>query len=196
MNFLAHLFLSGDNEEVAFGNFIADAVKGSAFGQYPPGVVKGIRLHRSIDHFTDAHPLFLQSKARLSPHYGMYSGIIVDIFYDHFLARNWKEYSQADLGDFVGRAYGLLIRRYFQLPSRSKRILPFMVVQNWLVGYARIPDLQRVFNGMSRRVGGKSGMEHAITDLMAAYSDYEDEFRHFFPQLINHAAVCREELEA
>ena len=191
MNFLAHIFLSGDREEVIFGNFIADEIKGSNFQLFKPGVIQGIRLHREIDHYTDHHPLFRQSKARLVPKYRIYSGIIVDIYYDHFLARNWREYSNESLAEYTHRAYGILIRRYPLLPGRSKRILPFMIAQNWLVGYSRLPDLRRVFQGMSRRTGNSTGMEHAVDDLEADYALYEAEFRAFFPQLAAHAGNYR-----
>ena len=93
----------------------------------------------------------------------MFSGVIVDIYYDHFLARYWNEFSEEDLNQFVSRAYFLLIRKFHLLPARSKRILPFMVSQNWLVGYADFDSLQRVFNGMSRRTNNLSGMENAIS---------------------------------
>lgn len=187
MNFLAHLYLSFNNEDIIIGNFIADAVKGNSLGHFPPGVARGIRLHREIDHFTDNHPVFKQSRDRILPVYGKFSGIVIDIYYDHFLARNWKDYSSADLGDYVNRAYGLLVSRYSVLPGRSRRILPFMIAQNWLVGYADFKSLQRVFNGMSRRTRYLSGMENAITDLKNSYGLFESEFRLFFPELIRHA---------
>jgi acyl carrier protein phosphodiesterase len=194
MNFLAHLYLSGENEEVALGNFIADAIKGSHYKDFPENVAKGILLHREIDHFTDNHPVFRQSKSRLVPKYRIFSGIIVDIFYDHYLARNWNDFSAERLNQFVARAYFLLVRKFHLLPARSKRILPFMVSQNWLVGYADFDSLQKVFNGMSRRTNNLSGMENAITDLKADYQLYEDEFRLFFPEIVEHISHFRRNL--
>jgi acyl carrier protein phosphodiesterase len=194
MNFLAHLYLSGENEEVALGNFIADAIKGSHYKDFPENVAKGILLHREIDHFTDNHPVFRQSKSRLVPKYRIFSGIIVDIFYDHYLARNWNDFSAEHLNHFVSRAYFLLVRKFHLLPARSKRILPFMVSQNWLVGYADFDSLQKVFNGMSRRTNNLSGMENAITDLKADYQLYEDEFRLFFPEIVAHISQFRRNL--
>ena len=186
MNFLAHLYLAGDDQEVIFGNFIADAVKGKAINDFPMMVREGIRMHREIDRYTDNHPVFKKSAKRLRPKYRMYSGVIVDIYYDHFLSRNWNDYSDEELRAFVTAAYELLIRKYRMLPSRSKRMLPFMISQNWLVGYSNFYSLQRVFRGMSRRAQFDSGMEHAVSDLKQHYNDFEQEFRLFFPDIIAH----------
>jgi acyl carrier protein phosphodiesterase len=196
MNFLAHLYLSGKEEDVIIGNFVADAVKGNSLQKYPEGMERGIRLHREIDHYTDRHPVFRASKNRLSPKYRMYAGVIVDLYYDHFLAKYWAEYSSEDLKQMVARTYFLLLRRFHMLPPRSRRILPFMITQNWLVGYRDLDSLQRVFNGMSRRTNHLSGMENAIGDLKAAYDLYENEFRGFFPEIILHIDKYRSNLQA
>jgi acyl carrier protein phosphodiesterase len=121
MNFLAHLYLSGKEEEVIVGNFVADAVKGNSLHKFPEGMERGIRLHREIDHFTDQHPVFRTSKSRLSSNYRMYSGVIVDLYYDHFLAKFWSDFSDEDLQQLVSRTYFLLIRRFHLLPPRSRR---------------------------------------------------------------------------
>lgn len=195
MNFLAHLYLSGKEEDVIIGNFVADAVKGNALQRFPEGMERGIRLHREIDHYTDRNPVFKASRNRLSPHY-RYSGVIVDLYYDHFLAKFWTEYSDDDLHRFVARSYFLLIRRFHMLPPRSRRILPFMITRNWLVGYRELNVLQQVFNGMSRRTSYPSGMEHAVQDLKADYDLYENEFREFFPQITKHIDNYRSNLQA
>jgi acyl carrier protein phosphodiesterase len=191
MNFLAHLYLSGKEEDVIVGNFVADAVKGNLQGRFPEGMERGIRLHREIDHYTDQHPVFKASRSRLSPKYRMYSGVIVDMYYDHFLAKYWNEYSDENLQKFVAGTYFLLIRRFHLLPPRSRRILPFMITQNWLVGYRDLQVLQRVFNGMARRTSHISGMENAIQDLLSDYQLYENEFRAFFPEIIQHINLYR-----
>ena len=194
MNFLAHLYLSGNNEGVILGNFIADAVKGSSFEKYPPDVAKGIRLHREIDSYTDHHPVFRQSKARLTSRYGKYSGVIIDLYYDHFLAKNWRSYSTLELEAYISRTYRLLLRNYSILPGRSRRILPYMIAQNWLVGYADLKKLERVFQGMARRTRFRSGMENAVEDLENGYPEFHAEFRDFFPDLILHAEQYRENI--
>ncbi|MCU0370265.1 MAG: ACP phosphodiesterase [Bacteroidales bacterium] len=196
MNFLAHLYLSGKEEDVIVGNFVADAIKGNSLQRFPEGMERGIRLHREIDHYTDQHPVFKASRSRLVPRYRMYAGVIVDLYYDHVLARYWDEYSDEDLAQLVARTYFLLIRRFHLLPPRSRRILPFMITQNWLVGYRDLHVLQRVFNGMSRRTSHQSGMENAIHDLQAGYDLFESEFRAFFPEIIRHIDQYRSNLQA
>lgn len=186
MNFLAHLYLSTEEEEIIFGNFIADSVKGKVFETYSKRVQNGILLHREIDRYTDQHEVFLQSKVRLSPKYRMYSGVIVDIFYDHFLAKNWKDYSDKELKSFVSQTYQMLVSRFRILPPRSKRILPFMIAQNWLVNYSNLHDLRKVFRGMSRRTSNSAGMLNAVDDLEEHYELFEDEFKQFFPDIIKH----------
>lgn len=194
MNFLAHLYLSGKEEDVIIGNFVADAIKGNSLGHYPQGMERGIRLHREIDSYTDSHELFRASRNRLAPRYNHFSGIIVDLYYDHFLAKFWNEYSNEDLRGLVANTYFLLIRKFHMLPARSRRILPFMITQNWLVNYRDLDTMQRVFNGMSRRINTPSGMENAIGDLVAGYSLYEAEFRGFFPEITDHINRFRSNL--
>ena len=187
MNFLAHLYLSPANEEIILGNFIADAVKGKMFETYAPGIQTGILLHRQIDQYTDQHPIFIKSRERLYPKYRRYSGVIIDIYYDHFLAKYWDEYHEENLKEFVSKAYHLLIHNFKLLPPRSKRILPFMITQNWLANYSNFKDLKRVFGGMSRRTSNNSRMDEAIEELKINYSDFEAEFRQFMPEIVEFA---------
>jgi acyl carrier protein phosphodiesterase len=184
MNFLAHAYLSGGDDQVMIGNFIADAVKGNSYHKFPEPVRKGILLHRLIDEYTDNHQAFKSSRKRLQENYGKFSGVIVDIYYDHFLARNWDHYADEPLEEFVSHAYRVLINNYFLLPARSKRILPFMVSQNWLAGYANFRDLKQVFKGMSNRVKRyNSGMENAVSDLEMHYEGFQEDFDDFFPDM-------------
>jgi len=184
MNFLAHAFLSGDDPDVLFGNFVADSIKGNMLTNYSPEIQKGVVLHRAIDEFTDHHPVVRLSTNRLQPVFHKYSGVITDIYYDHFLAKYWNDYTDLDLSTFVSRVYKLLIMRYTILPPRSKRILPWMIAQNWLVGYANLNDLQRVFNGMSRRARFDSGMDQSVGFLKIHYDEFLVDFRLFFPDLM------------
>jgi len=184
MNFLAHLYLSGNDDEIALGNFIADAVKGKAILNYDENIKKGILLHREIDSFTDNHNVFKKSRIHLNNKYGRYSGVIVDIFYDHFLAANWKNYSKTELKEFTSNAYKITLKHFNILPKKTKRILPFMIAQNWLAGYANLKDLKRVFYGMDRRTDFKSGMKDAVDDLIMNYNDFDEDFKAFFPDVI------------
>lgn len=184
MNFLAHIYLSGDNEDILLGNFIADMVKGRQIDNFHQGIVDGILLHRKIDTFTDTHPIVDQSKNRLRNKYRLYAGVVVDMYYDHFLARYWSDFSRYSLTRFVKEAYHVLLKNYFLLPVRAKNMLPYMVSSNWLVGYASLDTLQQLFEGMARRTPFKSGMENAVEDLKENYDAFENEFRTFFPELV------------
>jgi len=183
MNFLAHAHLSGENDEILFGNFVADAVKGNELMNYEGDIRLGIRIHRKIDVFTDRHETFRQSVARIRSSFGKYSGIVVDIYYDHFLARNWNDYHRDPLPLFAGHVYDILLDRYGLLPQKTKRLLPFLVTQNWLVGYADFGGLKRVFYGMDRRTGFGSGMKTAVDELKENYDDLYSDFSSFYPGL-------------
>jgi acyl carrier protein phosphodiesterase len=183
MNFLAHAHLSGDNDHVLFGNFIADAVKGNGLLNYDRDIRIGIMLHRKIDSFTDSHRIFRYSVGRVRKDFGKFSGIVMDIYYDHFLAYNWKDYSNTRLPSFAKHVYYVLQHNYQLLPPRTKRILPFLVTQNWLVGYANLEDLRLVFYGMDRRTGFISGMDKAIEVLEKNYNKLKIDFESFYPEL-------------
>ena len=195
MNFLAHAFLSGDDEDILIGNFIADAVKGNNNARFGDGVKKGILLHSEIDAFTDQHDVFIRSRHRIQEQYGKFSGVVIDIYYDHFLAANWDSYSDKELSDFALYVYNLMFENYAILPPRSKRILPYMAIHNWLVGYSRFKDLQWVFNGMSRRSKQyNSGMEGAVESLKNDYESFQKDFKEFFPDMVSHAGEFRKSL--
>lgn len=186
MNFLAHLYLSGENEEIMFGNFIGDAVKGNQFMHYNEEIQKGVLLHRMIDKYTDNHPIVEQSKIRLRSKYHKYSGVIIDMVYDHYLAANWHEYSNIPLKSYVQSAYFVVLKRYFTLPNHIKKILPFMIYSNWLASYANLDEMQKRFEGMSRRAKFESGMQYVIADIKNDYLLYEAEFKAYFPEIINY----------
>ncbi len=194
MNFLAHLYTSGDDEEIILGNFIADHVKGKKFLDFSDKIQMGIKLHRAIDSFTDSHQIVSQSKEKLRSEYGKYASVIVDIYYDHFLAKYWVEYSDRDLLDYSSQSYRILMRNFFRLPAKTKRLLPFMIRSNWLVSYRDTEFLKWVFDGMSRRTRFNSGMETAVDALIKDYDSFESEFRQFFPLLDEFAREKLEEL--
>ncbi|NER11360.1 Acyl carrier protein phosphodiesterase [Muriicola jejuensis] len=184
MNFLAHIFLSFDDEEISIGNFIADSIRGNRFKHLPERVQKGILLHRDIDTYTDAHPIYRKSSRRLHKNHSHYSRVIVDVYYDHFLAANWAKYSGEDLGDFASRFYALLKDRYEILPEPTKRLMPYMIRDNWLVNYASVEGIDRVLKGLYRRTGEKSNMHRAKDDLLEHYDLFREEFSLFLEDLI------------
>jgi len=187
MNFLAHLYLSGNEEEIIVGNFIADHVKGKAINKFNDEIRRGIQLHRDIDAFTDSHPIFIQSKNRLAINYRKYAGVIADMFYDHYLSSLWGNYSQEKIESYTSRMYRIVMKRYFILPLKTQRILPFMAKDNWLKAYGTTKGLNRALNGMAKRTPFESGMENAITDLKKDYELYRQEFEEFFPQIISYS---------
>ena len=188
MNFLAHIYLSGDNEELILGNFIADSIKGKKYLNYPPGVQKGILLHRRIDHFTDTHPIVRRSSSKLHKNYSHYAGVIVDIFYDHFLASNWEEYSKVPLENFVADFYILLKNNFDLLPTPIQSFLPYMVAENWLLSYASIDGISRILYQMNIRTRNIVQMDKAVNELREHYSEFEKDFSEFFPILKNFSA--------
>ncbi len=191
MNFLAHIYLSGDNDAVKIGNFMADSIRGRQFENFPPDIKKGILLHRAIDSFTDAHPIYRKSKHRLHDKYGHYSGVIMDIFYDHFLAKNWNNYSDIPLEPYAKTFYNLLTDRIDSLTDRAKGMLPYMIGRNWLVSYASIEGLEMIMFQMDHRTKNRVAMHESIVELKQHYELFDAEFMLFFEALQLH---CNEKL--
>jgi acyl carrier protein phosphodiesterase len=184
MNYLAHIYLSGDNDLVTIGNFIADGIKGKSYKKHQKEIQIGILLHRHIDTYTDAHKTVRQSTKRLHEKYGHYSGIIVDILYDHFLAKNWSRYSDIPLDLYVDAFYDSLEVHYNILPLRIQKMMPFMMADNWLLSYASIDGISKVLDGMNRRTKNRSSMNEAVIELETFYTEFENEFFSFFDELI------------
>jgi len=184
MNFLAHLYLSGDDPEIMVGNFIGDFVRGrNVYEQFKPNIALGIELHRQIDEFTDSHAIVLESKKRLRGKYRHYAPVIVDVFYDHFLAIHWKTLHAQPLPDFATYAYGQLQLHEAILPERVLQMMPYMIRGNWLVNYARTEGIDRALTGMSRRTPYDSKMDEAVQYLEKYYDEFDSEFNRFFPEL-------------
>jgi acyl carrier protein phosphodiesterase len=183
LNYLAHLYLSGNNTNLLIGNFIADHLKGTSVATYPESVQEGIRLHRQIDAFTDRHPVVMESKIRLRPYFRKYATVIVDIFYDHFLARDWHIYHPQELEVYSSETYQLLRQNQHLLPARAIHMLKYMQEQNWLLGYSKMEGMEKAFKGISRRATFESKMEEAPKYLLEYYDDFENEFRLFFEEL-------------
>lgn len=183
MNFLAHIYLSGDNDLVKIGNFMADGIRGKQYENFPYEIQKGILLHRTIDTYTDAHPIFRQSTKRLHKNYHHYAGVIVDVFYDHFLAKNWNTYSSEKLEEYVERFYQSLHQNRDILTSRTQGLMPYMIQHNWLVSYQTVEGIKRILTQMDSRTNQQSKMRFATNELLEFYSDFEAEFTAFFEDL-------------
>ncbi|OIP00647.1 MAG: hypothetical protein AUJ98_07360 [Bacteroidetes bacterium CG2_30_33_31] len=195
MNYLAHLYLSGENEPIMLGNFIADHIKGNKVSKFSDEIKMGIELHRHIDYFTDHHTEFIKTRERLHENHHKYAGVVADIFYDHFLSVHWKNYSNIALSNYVTFCYGLLLRNYTILPSITKKILPFIIMQNWLVNYKSFDGLNRSFELMARRTKYKSNIGNAVEDLKLNYERYNSEFVLFFPDIQEFAKAKLKELQ-
>ncbi|AJR04320.1 acyl carrier protein phosphodiesterase [Siansivirga zeaxanthinifaciens] len=196
MNYLAHIYLSGNNDMITIGNFIADGIKGKSYKKLNVDLQIGVLLHRNIDTFTDAHPTVRKSTKRLHEKYGHYSGIIVDILYDHFLAKNWTKYCEIPLKDYVESFYDSLETNYDILPPRIQKMMPYMITDNWLLSYASIDGISRVLDGMNRRTKERSGMDEAVSELETFYAEFEEEFTSFFDELIVFSKLKLEEYSA
>lgn len=183
MNYLAHLFLSGEDEDLIVGNFIADAVKGSQIEQYSEGIRKGIQLHRKIDSFTDKHEIVRKSKARLIPEFHKYSPVIVDVFYDHFMASDWMKYSEVNFRAYCDSMYKLLKSKSSVFPQRSKRFLFYLRRNDMLFHYRSILGVQMTLQVLSHRATFKSDMHLAHHNLLRDYNLYKEEFTLFFEEL-------------
>jgi acyl carrier protein phosphodiesterase len=184
MNFLAHAYLSGDDNKILTGNFIADFVKGrQALNAFDDDIKLGIELHRLIDDFTDNHAVVSQSKDRLRPKYRHYAAVIVDVFYDHFLAKNWQQYHSVPLNEFASKVYQTIESYDAILPEGVKYMLPYMKRGNWLVNYSKLEGIERALTGMAGRTPYVSKMEQAVNDLRSDYRAYQHEFEIFFPEL-------------
>ncbi|MFN6039651.1 MAG: ACP phosphodiesterase, partial [Bacteroidota bacterium] len=161
MNYLAHLALSGNNEGVIIGNFIGDSLKGVKIENYSEEIKKGIKLHRFIDDFTDHHAIFIETKKIFSPIYDKYSAVLVDIFFDHFLATNFNLYHEVDLQKFSFNCYDLILKYYEILPEDAKRFYHYMKKYNILYEYKNLDSLKFVLEGLHERTGKKSSINQS-----------------------------------
>jgi len=184
MNFLAHLYLSGNDEEIMVGNILADRSKGLIKKNLSEGILKGIRLHHEIDKFTDNHPVVAITKKRLNPVFGHYAPVITDVFYDHFLASNWKDYSDIALEVFAKKCYTIL-RKYKKLfPFDFQFAFIYLRFRNLLVSYRTIEGIKFAFDRMSGRAVNSKNLHLAIDELKENYPLYEKEFHSFFKDAI------------
>jgi acyl carrier protein phosphodiesterase len=165
------------------GNFIADGIQGNKFQHYTNEIKQGILLHREIDTFTDAHEIVRKSKRRLHARYRHYKGVIIDIFYDHYLAKNWSLFSNIPLDIYVQSVYQLLQDNFENLPKKTQQLLPYMIEYNWLYNYQSKEGIQEVLKGMNRRTKGISQMDSAIEDLQSLDAEFEKDFMLFFKEL-------------
>lgn len=184
MNVLAHIYLSGDSDEIIIGNYIGDYVKGRDYLKYPEQVRRGIILHRNIDAFTDRHPVVQRSKIPFIKKYHKYAGVVIDILYDHFLTKEWDIYSTRPLESYTYQFYRAMVNNYDILPEKVRDRMPFFIINNWIESYRTNSGLRKVFNAMSKRTSLPHETKYAIKTLEKNYYSLSDDFMEFFPQLI------------
>lgn len=180
MNYLAHAFLAGDNDALRLGGLMGDFVKGPLPAGLPEAVAAGVALHRQIDSFADTHPAFRRSRERVSPPRRRYAGILVDMFYDHLLARSWERFHPAPLEAFADAAYTLLEDHAPLLPERLTLILPAMRRNNWLASYAEGHSIALALERMAvHRLRRPNPLAGGLEELLADEAGFEADFQHF-----------------
>jgi acyl carrier protein phosphodiesterase len=193
MNYLAHLYLADGTPDSLLGSLMGDFVRGRDLDRFSEELRRGIVLHRKVDAYTDAHEIVRRSKARISPANRRYAGMIVDVFYDHFLAAHWSDYAPVPLPGFAAEVYGVLQEREELLPDRLRSIAPHMIRQDWLCSYATLEGTQTALRRMARRVQRENSLEHAGAELAAQYQAFRTDFLEFFPDLARFARSVTEE---
>ncbi|MCU0325300.1 MAG: acyl carrier protein phosphodiesterase [Spirosomaceae bacterium] len=189
MNYLAHLFLSGDEEEVIVGNMMEDFIVGTI--EHPRNqhlserIKVGIELHRLIDVFMDTHDSVKSCKSVLYPKYHKYSSVIIDVFFDHFLAKYWEKYTKEDFKYFRGRIYEAFENHWEILPKPMQPTIESMIHHDWLKNYSEFWGIERALQNVSKRAKHDSGMENAVVDLKQNYELIQRSFEDFFPKMMN-----------
>lgn len=193
MNYLMHLFLSGSDPEVLAGNLMGDFVKGRLDERFPPGIRRGIEIHRKIDSFAAGNACFLRSKRRIDPRFGHFRAVMVDLFYDHFLARYWDEYAPVSLEQFVGDSHRTLLRYKAHLPSRLLDVLPGMFSRQWLIAYREEAGIATALRRMSERLRKPGHLAEGGAELVEKGEPLLSDFRLFFPEVSSFTETLRYE---
>ncbi|PIE34171.1 ACP phosphodiesterase [candidate division KSB3 bacterium] len=192
MNYVAHLFLAEPSDEHRIGSILADFTAGRIENlsvRYSPDIARGIQQHRDIDRFTDTHEHVLNSIACLKPDYGLFSGIVVDVCFDHFLIKHWDEFSEESLPDFLESIYRSLSRDDWDFPPRYRRVIGHMVREKWLISYRHIDNVGYALSRIGQRFSRKTPLDDAIHGIKACYQVLEKDFLLFFPELIEFATM-------
>ena len=188
MNYLAHIYLSGENDDIKIGNFIGDSVKGKKYMEYDADIQTGILLHRQIDSFTDSHPVFKASSRIFRSSYGKYSGVVTDIVFDHFLSTNSLYFNKKTLKQFARSFYILLMKKHKILPSKVKKFAPFFISKDRLSNYASISGIQEVLHTMSKYTSLPEQSSAGIKDLKKNYNILSSNFELFFEDVKDFSA--------
>lgn len=186
MNWLAHLYQSEPSPAFRIGNLLPDLVPASALSGLPPEFLRGVKQHRRIDAFTDAHPVVRRSISRVAPEHRRFGGILIDVFYDHFLAREWHRFSPVPLQAFAAEIYASFDCYRSEIPSEALFHLDHMREGNWLCAYREVEGISAALNRLGLRLRRPVPLENAISVLRDNYDDLHADFSVFFPELISH----------
>lgn len=182
MNFLMHMLLSGDDEQLLTGNFMGDFVKGSLHDRFPLRIREGITLHRRIDSFASRNELFQQSRRRIDPHYGLYRGVMVDLFYDHILAKEWSLWSDQTFERYLDWGRTVISGHHDELPERLQKLVPY-IFDELLPSYGEIKGIGRALERMSRRVTRDNPLAGGEKELQRNYDGFRADFQEFMFQV-------------
>jgi acyl carrier protein phosphodiesterase len=183
MNYLAHLFLAGDTAESLIGNLAGDFVKGPLCDRFPPAIAEGIRNHRRIDAFTDTHPAVAAFRHVLIPEHGHYARVIADVFFDHFLATRWNDYSPEPLEAFLRRIFATMDTQTALMPERLAAVYPHMRDGRWFLSYRTLDGIHAALFHLSKRLSRQPQLETATRHLVDSREELEGRFREFFPDV-------------
>ncbi|BDS08673.1 ACP phosphodiesterase [Oceaniferula spumae] len=187
MNYLAHLLLADDSDASRIGNLLGDFTRGSIkelADIYPPELVRGIRMHRAVDRFTDSHPVFKQCRTLLAPERRRFAGIIVDIFFDHYLCKHWADYSKIPLEEFCQQVYHAFELHPEWRAGRLATAYPMMKSENWLMTYATVDGIELTLQRVSRRSPRIGRIADGIEDFKLHYVEFENHFLKYMPELV------------
>ena len=190
MNYLGHLVLSGQDDEVLLGNFMADAIKGSSYNSYSENIQKGILLHRKIDDFTDQHESYLNGKRRFYNDYPKMGGVILDIVYDHLLWQYELKYQKLNLKEEIKRYYQILDAQNTLMPDQVKFMYGYMKRDDWLSNYQHEWGIKRALSGIGRRIGYSKRLEKSFSLVLKNRDKFMEEFETFFQDIKDEVNYC------
>jgi len=186
MNHLAHLLLAGSDEGLIAGAFLGDYIKGRLTQDMPGHVVRGIRLHRAIDAFTDSHRLPLESRQRFENRFRRFGSIMTDVIYDHFLAANWHEWHPDHLQQFSDRTFETLFQQREHFPEPAIKSCQRMFEHNSLVNYQDPEFIGRSLRYLSTRLSRENPLDEGFLQFIKQQEQLLADFRKFFPELISY----------
>ncbi len=196
MNYLAHLLLADDTDASRAGNLLGDFAKGSLDDLaelYPAELVRGIKMHRAVDRYTDNHPIFKECKLLLAKERRRFAGIIIDILFDHYLCKHWEKYHTLSLDKFCQQVYQTFEKHPEWRAGRLREAFPYMQQENWLTNYATVDGIALTLQRVSRRTPRVSGIAEGIKDFRKHYTEFEEKFHSFMPELVDFVKQWKEE---